>query len=449
MMKSNIRIALAISVLTIVASMWFFSGYLAGRDDFVNNTTDMHHWTGEWAGLATTDREETGLILQIDEVDGLLQGTITLSDIGVSGWPMSLIEATAENIHIELPSDSGMQEIDLLLSDGKLTGEWSEAGRSEAGIVSLTKSSEPALTRETRVLVDGPAGKIGASIILPSQREAFPIIVFLHGSGPQPRDANRFAAFRFAEMGVASVIYDKRGVGESEGELAGVTFEALAADAIAVAEYVLLHENVSIVGFSGHSQGGWVSTLAASQWQKSGFVMSSSGPAVPPSREAQWTVVRALRKGGASNDAISEARKVIEHWHHGVRTQDWEIFDSAYAEAMKQDWFEYSDLEYFSQRPSKEFSSSYKAFMDYDPIPAIASLNIPYLAILSPDDESIDAVETKEILEELNKSNIVLRVYAGYDHSMRNLGIDGSRLRWPEHPDNYFRDQSNFINSID
>jgi uncharacterized protein len=405
-------------------------------------------WTGDWKGVARTANEETTLILKITESNGQLDASMSLNDVGVSDWPASLITPSSDKLHIEFPSDSGIQKMDLISRDGTLFGKWLEPNRDEVASMLLQKIDNPDQNTEERVLIDGPAGKIGASIFTPREKKQCQAIVFLHGSGPQSRDANRFAARRFAELGIASIIYDKRGVGESEGTLTGVSFEDLAADAIAVAEYMSSQDPTSKIGFSGHSQGGWVSTLAASKWAKTAFVITSSGPAVAPSREAHWTVVRALRKNNSSELAIQEARSVIDDWHTGVRTGNWSGFEKSYALAEKQPWFNNSELTDFAEKPDADDTRSYKAFVDYDPMPAIKSLKMPYLAILTPEDESIDAVETNEILDQLQQSNITIKLYPGYDHSMRKLGEDGERLRWPEHPENYFEDQYRFLSSF-
>ncbi len=85
--------------------------------------------------------------------------------------------------------------------------------------------------------------------------------------------------------------------------------------------------------------------------------------------------------------------------------------------------------------------------MDYDPIPALQRLRAPLLALLSPDDESIDAVETAAILKTLVKSgtDITIKLYPGYDHTMRRLSAGGVAPRWPELPTDYFDVQSAFI----
>ena len=276
-------------------------------------------WIGNWVGMATTVSEETSITLHITESNQVLTGTISLGDIGVAGWPMSSIVASAGELHLTLPSDSGTQNIDLLLSNDVLTGTWREPRAEEMANIRLKKSTRNNQIAEKMVLIDGPAGKIGASIITPTQRGItptqtgpVPAIVFVHGSGPQPRDASRFAAQRFAELGIASIIYDKRGIGETEGELSGVTFESLAADAIAVAEYMLSQPNTSQIGFFGHSQGGWVSTLAASSWDKTNFLITSAGPAVPPAREAHWTVVRAMRNNRNAENEVQAGNSASE-----------------------------------------------------------------------------------------------------------------------------------------
>ncbi len=85
--------------------------------------------------------------------------------------------------------------------------------------------------------------------------------------------------------------------------------------------------------------------------------------------------------------------------------------------------------------------------MDDDPLPALKALGAPLLWIGSPDDESIDAAETEQILRGLQSEghDITLKRYPGYDHTMRRLGARGAPLRFPEHPEDYFDTQVDFI----
>ncbi len=403
---------------------------------------------GQWSGVAQDGSEETQLALTIRRVNDGLSALMTLPDIGVSGWPAQSVEQTKNTLNVIFPSDSGPQQMVLSVDGQSMTGTWRESRFETAAIVELTRVELGSLTSEQRILIEGPAGKLGASLIMPPDcTGGCPGVVFLHGSGPQPRDASRFAAHTLAEYGIASIIYDKRGVGESAGDLEGVTFDALAADAIAVADVLRHQPGISSVGFFGHSQGGWIAPLAGSQWARTAFVITSAGPAVPPSREAEWDVVRRLRAAGLSNEIEEEAREIVQLWHQGVRSGNWSPFDHAVSVAKAESWFETADFNVFINRPGEAFIRSYRAFMDYDPTPALSSLTAPMLAILTPDDESIDAVETESILRELRSDgrDIELKIYSGYDHSMRRLGPEEDPIRWPEHPDDYFSSQARFI----
>jgi dienelactone hydrolase len=419
---------------------------LACAPPTVGKPSDGPDLTGTFAGTARTSSEATSLVLEIGQGDGGAVASLTLPDVGVSGWPATSVQFLERGVRVELPSDSGPQVMTLQARENVLEGQWTDRRFEEVATVVLERA--PARRPlEERLVIDGPAGKLGALILTPEGAGPFPAVVFLHGSGPQPRDASRFAAETMAGRGVMAVIFDKRGVGDSEGDLAGASFEDLAADGVAVAEYVRGRPDVSRVGFFGHSQGGWIGPLAAATWKDAAFVIASAGPAVSPAREGQWTAVRALRRANAGAEAVAEARRVIELWHEGVRTRDWSAFDAALEAARREPWFPDSGLDEFAERPNEEFARSYAVFMNYDPLPALHALRAPMLAMLSPDDESIDAVETAGILRQLvdDGADIRIELYPGYDHSMRRLGPAGAVLRWPEHPSDYFAIQVEFI----
>lgn len=402
---------------------------------------------GQWSGTAVAGTEDTRLILEISGTGNALSASMSLPDIGVSDWPAQTVKKSGNLLEIIFPSDSGPQTMLFDVHENSMSGTWHENRFTEDAKVELGRNEAQILKRERSIEVAGSAGKLGATLIMPRCTDGCHGVVFLHGSGPQPRDSNRFAANELADHGIASIIYDKRGVGESEGKLEGVTFSDLASDAIAIAEELKRQSGIISVGFFGHSQGGWIASLAGSTWAETAFVITSAGPAVPPSREAEWDVVRRLRAEGYSSKIEDNAREIIQFWHSGVRTGSWNGFDNAVSDVRSEDWFSAARFDAFLARPSQSFIASYGAFMDYDPIPSLTSQTSPTYAILAPDDESIDARETEAILRNLQQEghDITLKIYPGFDHTIRRLGPDGERLRWPEHPFDYFSSQVNFI----
>src|SRR5262249_33986915 len=105
-----------------------------------------------------------------------------------------------------------------------------------------------------------------------------PAVVLFHGSGPQRRDL--FTARWVAAQGVAALAYDKRGVGESEGDFKAVPFMELCDDGLAAIEYLKSRKEIDAkrIGVWGLSQGGWLGPLAASRSSEIAFVIAVSGP---------------------------------------------------------------------------------------------------------------------------------------------------------------------------
>ena len=439
-MKSNLTLKLKIAFVLFLT---------LSQNAYVFAQSTANPFIGIWSGKAITKAENTKLELHISELAGKITVEMTLPDVGVTGWPANYAEVKSNVLTVTFMSDSGVQKMKLTLDDKTLKGSWQEPRFNEDSVIELLLPPKAESVTEQRILIEGPTGKLGASLFLPNCNTRCPGAVFLHGSGPQPRDSSRFAAQTFAEHGIASIIFDKRGVAESEGELAGVTFDGLAADGIAIAEYLLSQSKVSKVGFFGHSQGGWIGPLAGSKWSKTAFVISSAGPAVSPSREAQWDVVRKMRLAAEDKAEIDAAIHIIELWHGSIRSANWQTFDAALNSTSKKPWFAKSGLAYFT-KPNHDFVKSYRAFMDHNPITALKQLNSPLMSILTHDDESIDSVETLKILSNMiaDGQDIQLKYYQGYDHSLRKLNVGGQLLRWPEHPHDYFSSQAAFIHDV-
>jgi pimeloyl-ACP methyl ester carboxylesterase len=114
-----------------------------------------------------------------------------------------------------------------------------------------------------------------------------PAIVLAHGSGKFSRRMYRYWGQKFSRLGFDVLIYDKRGVGESEGEYEGENntskrnIELLTQDLSSAVDFVAARPNVTAhVGIFGLSQGGWLAALAASRDPRVKFLVLHSGPVV-------------------------------------------------------------------------------------------------------------------------------------------------------------------------
>ena len=112
-------------------------------------------------------------------------------------------------------------------------------------------------------------------------------VAFVHGSGFTNRAYLPELSAIFLRHGVAVLVYDKRGVGQSGGIYPGEsptagTIDTLARDAAAAARFLAAQPEIdrARVGLTGHSQAGWIAPLAASREPAIRFLALFSGPAV-------------------------------------------------------------------------------------------------------------------------------------------------------------------------
>jgi uncharacterized protein len=163
---------------------------------------------------------------------------------------------------------------------------------------------------------------LSGSIVFPKNKEIRAAVVFVHGSGKQER--NLLWAEKFAEKGIVALVYDKRGVGKSEGQYEGEQSVSeknillLADDAVAALEVLSKHPQLQNIplGLSGISQAGWIVPIAAQKSSAARFMVLWSGPVCKVSEEdifSKFTVDRDFAEMPTYAQALS-ARKEKYYW---------------------------------------------------------------------------------------------------------------------------------------
>jgi dienelactone hydrolase len=153
--------------------------------------------------------------------------------------------------------------------------------------------------------------RLAGTLTVPAGPGPHPAIVFVHGSGPGPRESYAVEADRFAREGIATLAYDKRGSGASTGDWRQVGFDELAEDVLAGVRFLRQDKRIRAdqVGLFGISQAGWIIPLAASRSPDVAFLVPVSGAAVTPAEQELWRQRQNLQYLGVPVRFIEAERK--------------------------------------------------------------------------------------------------------------------------------------------
>lgn len=141
-----------------------------------------------------------------------------------------------------------------------------------------------AQVKENSIVLKTKNGDIHGSILMPDHQGEFPVVLIIAGSGPTDRNGNnpmmknnslKMLAEGLAERGIASVRYDKRGIGESKqagGDEKSLRFENYIDDAKDWIDF--LHQNDSFIDIVvlGHSEGSLIGMIAAQKEEVNKYI---------------------------------------------------------------------------------------------------------------------------------------------------------------------------------
>lgn len=162
-------------------------------------------------------------------------------------------------------------------------------------------------------------GLYGTLVLPPRAEQARPAVLLLAGSGPSPRDGTfgtqRQIAEGLAGAGIASLRYDKRGVGASRFSVLreeDLTIQLYAEDAVKAARNLGARRDVSSVFIVGHSEGALLATMAAEKTPVGGIALLAG-----IGRNLAGVIREQLTKLPMPQDLRAEALQILESLRAG------------------------------------------------------------------------------------------------------------------------------------
>lgn len=131
--------------------------------------------------------------------------------------------------------------------------------------------------------------RYGATITSPVSKGKFPALILVSGTGPQNRDGEMAGQKLFKQIaeylstkGYIVLRMDDRGVGKTSGNYMQATTADFAKDALEAVNFLKSYPQVdkAHIGLLGHSEGGAVISIAASQSKDVSFLISLAGLAM-------------------------------------------------------------------------------------------------------------------------------------------------------------------------
>ena len=222
-------------------------------------------------------------------------------------------------------------------------------------------------------------------------------VVMVTGSGQQNRDEEIFdhkpfavIADALARKGIASLRYDDRGWGNKAIRFTDFTTDDFKQDAAAGID--LLRRKFKTVGVIGHSEGGTIALMLASEG-KTDFIVSLAGMTISGKQTLLNQNIDALRSIGLQEETVKKYSEVIS-----------DIFDKV---AEGQDIDEYlkgaENMENFKpiiDQAKKLLTSPYmRHFITKDIHNSLPNIKCPVLALNGKKDTQVEYKQNLEVLE--------------------------------------------------
>ena len=412
--------------------------------------------TGIWQGVLKVGGIELRLVIKVSKTaDDQYTATLDSPDQGAKDIPASLVSFKNGDVKIEIKAIFGVYD-GKMEDDNTITGEWKQGPTTLPLIMKrIDKAPEPPRRpqepqkpypyNEEEVVYDNvKAGiKLTGTLTAPKTDVPFPAVILISGSGPQNRDEALLGHKPFlvladylTRQGIAVLRFDDRGVGKSTGEFAKATSADFATDVLAGVEYLKTRKEINPkqIGLIGHSEGGLIAPMAATQSSDVAFIVLLAGPGISGEEILYLQNALIARASGAPETAIAKnltlykkmfavikAEKdnaVAEKKLHPIWTQALTALTDEEKKAL--DFAGASPDSLFQAQIKQLLSPWFRYFLFYNPQPTLQKVKCPVLAINGEKDLQVPPKENLAAIAKALKAggnkNFVTKELAGLNH---------------------------------
>ncbi|MGG2106311.1 alpha/beta hydrolase [Lysinibacillus pakistanensis] len=232
---------------------------------------------GKWEGNIETPNGALPIIVELKQ-DG---GTLSVPIQGISNLPVNKVTYSGNKVSVSINLNGSAIAINGTLKDDQIEATFQQNGGSFPLLLKSYK--EQPITYET-MKIPVQNGELTVALQKTSKKPS-PVALIIAGSGPTDKDGNstlagknnslKMIAEGLADEGIATVRYDKRGLGDNQSLLIKEedgTFDQYVDDAVQVINALLADKSYSSVHIIGHSEGALIGLLAAQKTKVASYV---------------------------------------------------------------------------------------------------------------------------------------------------------------------------------
>ncbi len=414
--------------------------------------------TGQWNGVLDLGGMQLRIVFHISADGDQYKATMDSPDQGAKDIPTTSTTFSDKDKILTIIADAlGMKYEATLSNDGtQLDGTFTQGPAQLPLKMTREKVEKKELpprpqdptdfpyTQEA-VTIENPKGghHLAGTLTIPEGGNFDKVVVLLSGSGPQNRD-EEIAQFNhrpflvlsdhLTRQGIAVLRYDDRGVGESGGEFKGATTRDFADDAHAAVDYLHSRPDMSNkkIGLIGHSEGGMIAPMVASESERVGFIVLLAGPGIPIDELMLLQRQKISDANGVpkviqevNNNILTDAYQFIKKstalskpaLKAGLRT----LFEKHYASFSEEAKADIGDKDRFFDREIESLTDDwFLYFIRFDPDTYLSKVTCPTLALNGSLDLQVTPTENLEgirrSLEKAGNGNVVVREIEGVNH---------------------------------